>query len=191
VAHITVIYDACVLYPAPLRDLLMQLALTDLFRACWTEDIQQEWIRSLLKKRPDLSEAQMNWTKAEMNRNVRGALVTGYESLIPALVLPDPDDRHVLAAAIRANASIIITTNLKDFPDEALAPYDVEVQHPDDFILYLLDRQPDRVCEAARIQRQRLRNPPMDVERYLKNLARQGLTQTVLSLREMGYWRDL
>jgi predicted nucleic acid-binding protein len=114
VANLTAIYAACVLYPAPLRDFLMELALTDLFRARWSEDIQQEWMRNVLKNRPDLSEAQLVRTKDLMNANVRDALVTGYKSLIPSLSLPDPNDRHVLAAAIRGNASIIIATNLKD-----------------------------------------------------------------------------
>lgn len=186
-ANFTAIYDACVLYPAPLRDFLMELALTDLFRARWSEDIQQEWVRNVLKNRPDLSEAQLTRTKELMNRYVRDALVTGYEPLIPSLSLPDPDDLHVLAAAIRCNASVIITTNLKDFPDEALYPYDIEAQHPDDFILYLLDLQPIRVCTAAERHRQRLRNPPMDAEQYLASLAKQGLTQVVSHMRELGY----
>jgi predicted nucleic acid-binding protein len=187
VTNFTAIYDACVLYPAPLRDFLMELALTDLFRARWTEDIHQEWIRSLLKNRSDLSESQLLRTRDFMNANVRDALVTGYEPLIPGLSLPDPDDRHVLAAAIRCNADVIVTMNLKDFPVETLALYDVEVQHPDEFILNLLDLQPIRVCGAAEKQRQRLRNPAMDTERYLANLLSQGLPQTVTRLRELGY----
>jgi predicted nucleic acid-binding protein len=187
VANFTAIYDACVLYPAPLRDLLMELALTDLFRARWSEAIHQEWIRSLLKNRSDLTESQLLRTRDFMNANVRDALVTGYEALISGLSLPDPDDRHVLAAAIRCNANVIVTMNLKDFPIETLASYDIEVQHPDEFILNLLDLHPIRVCSAAEKQRQRLRNPAMDTERYLANLLRQGLPQTVTRMRELGY----
>jgi hypothetical protein len=99
VSNYTVLYDACVLYPAPLRDLL--------------------------------------------NAHVRDCLVTGYETLIDAVTLPDPDDRHVLAAAIRAGADLIVTFNLKDFPEKDLKPYGIEAQHPDDFLTFQLDLAPN------------------------------------------------
>lgn len=92
-----VVYDACVLYPAPLRDLLMWLALTDLFQAKWTEKIHQEWIRNVLKNRPDLSLNQLNRTKQLMNNHVKDALVTGYEYLMPNLYLPDINDIHIFS----------------------------------------------------------------------------------------------
>ena len=88
------------LYPAPVRDLLIHLALTDLFRGRWTNAIHDEWIRSVLKNRPDLTCAQLERTRDLMNAHVRDALVRDFEDLIPALSLPAPDDRHVLAAAI-------------------------------------------------------------------------------------------
>lgn len=99
-SHLTVVYDACVLYPAPLRDLLMRLALTDRFRARWSNTIHDEWIRNLLKQRPEISPATLEKTRQLMNANVRDSLVEGFEHLIPAIQLPDPDDRHVVAAAI-------------------------------------------------------------------------------------------
>jgi predicted nucleic acid-binding protein len=191
VAIFTVIYDACVLYPAPLRDLLMELALADLFHARWSEDIQQEWMRNVRKNRPDLTESQLERTKVLMNQHVRDALVTGYKPLIESLTLPDPNDRHVLAAAIFCNADVIVTTNLKDFPKDILDSYGVEVQHPDEFISSLLEVEPMRVCSAAERHRQRLRNPPMDAERYLANLLKQGLSQTVFYLRKIGYPPEL
>ena len=98
----------------------MHLALTDLFRAKWTDDIHEEWMRSVLKNRPDLRREQLERTRDLMNAHVRDCLVTGYEDLIDSLALPDPDDRHVLAAAIRAGAEVIVTFNLKDFPPNAL-----------------------------------------------------------------------
>jgi predicted nucleic acid-binding protein len=185
-SNFTVIYDACVLYPAPLRDLLMELALTDLFRARWSEEIHKEWIRNVLKNRPDLEESQLR-TKAFMDANVRDALVTGFESLIPSLNLPDPNDRHVLAAAIRCQSDVIVTFNLKDFPSDYLSSFDVEAQHPDEFILYLLGLYPVQVCRAVEKVRQRLRNPPTDCDRYLQNLLKQGLPQTVSFMKELGY----
>ncbi len=183
-AGFTVFYDANVLYPAELRNLLMHLSLTGLFRAKWSADVHEEWMRSLLKNRPDLTREKLERTRQLMDRATIDALVTGYEHLIPGLVLPDEDDRHVLAAAIRCGASLIITCNLSDFPAEALSPFDIEAQHPDEFILHLLDLAPGRVIEAAQNHRTSLRNPPKTVEEYVDSLAGQGLQQTASALRE-------
>lgn len=144
-ANFTALFDANVLYPAPLRDLLMQLALTDMFRARWTDQIHDEWIRNVLKNRPDLTTEQLTRTKELMNSHVRDCLVTGYEWVIPSLQLPDPDDRHVLAAAIKGEADGIVTINLADFPKTVLEEYELEAQHPDDFITSLMDLRPFKV----------------------------------------------
>ena len=124
------VLDACVLYPAPLRDLFMWLALGDLFSACWTEEIHREWIRNVLANRPDLRPAQLARTRDLMNSRIRGCLVTGYESLIETITLPDPDDRHVLATAIHAGADLIVTFNLKDFPAAVLQPLSIAASIP-------------------------------------------------------------
>lgn len=182
----TALYDACVLYPAPLRDLLMRLALSDLFRARWTDEIHDEWIRNVLENRPDLKPEQLARTRELMNSHVRDCLVTGYQDLIDGLQLPDPDDRHVLAAAIRTRASVIVTYNLDDFPAAYLATYGLEVQHPDEFILHLLDLSPAAVCLAAKTQRAALKNPPRSVDEFLETLAQQRLPETVGKLREFG-----
>jgi hypothetical protein len=184
VANFIALYDACVLYPAPLRDLLMHLAITDLYRAKWTNEIHEEWMRNVLANRPDLTRTQLERTRELMNANVRDCLVEGYEKLIPALTLPDPDDRHILAAAIRSSSSVIVTYNLKDFPDKAMKEFGITAQHPDDFLIHLLDLAPDLVCAAAQRQRLSLKRPPMDAEEYLKCLARQSLSNTVEKLRE-------
>ncbi|AGA34951.1 hypothetical protein TVNIR_3315 [Thioalkalivibrio nitratireducens DSM 14787] len=107
--------DACVLYPAPLRDFLLRLATTGLFAARWTERIHDEWSRNLLEKRPELA-AQLDRTRRLMNDAVADSMVGGYDALVDSLNLPDSDDRHVLAAAIHCHAQAIITFNLKDFP---------------------------------------------------------------------------
>lgn len=182
----TAIYDACVLYPAPLRDLLMWLALTDLFRARWTDEIHDEWISNLLEDRPDLKREQLERTRELMNSHVRDCLVTGYEDLVEGLELPDPDDRHVLAAAIRTRASVIVTFNLDDFPSDRLGEYGIEAQHPDEFITHLLDLNPAAVCSAAKKQRATLKNPPKAVDEFLEALAKQRLPETVSRLREFG-----
>jgi hypothetical protein len=184
VAAFTVFYDANVLYPAELRNFLMHLALTGIFRARWSADVHEEWIRSLLKNRLDLTREKLERTRRLMDKAATDALVTGYEHLIPGLVLPDENDRHVLAAAIRCGASLIVTCNLNDFPPDALTPFDIEAQHPDEFILHLLDLTPGLVIEAAQNHRTSLKNPPRSVEEYLDSLEAQGLMQTVSALRE-------
>lgn len=183
-AGLIAVYDACVLYSAPLRDLLMRLALTDLFRARWSADIHEEWMRSVLKDRPDLKREQLDRTRELMDRSVLDCLVTGYEGLIHGLHLPDKDDRHVLAAAIRCGAQIIVTFNLSDFPSKGLKPHAIEAQHPDDFILDLIGLAPEVVIEAAKEHRASLKRPPKTVEEYLETLARQQLPGTVAFLRK-------
>ena len=134
---VTAVYDANILYPAPLRDLFIRLAQAGLVRGRWTEAINDEWVRNLLRVNPALSADRLARTRALMNGAVRDCLVTGYEDLIESLSLPDPDDRHVLAAAIRAGAEVIVTFNLKDFPATTLSSYDLEAKHPDDFLVSL------------------------------------------------------
>ena len=180
----TALYDACVLYPAPPRDFLMHLALTDLFAARWTDQIHDEWIRALLGKRPDLTREQLERTRDLMNAHVRNSLVTEYEGLIESLELPDPDDRHVLAAAMHSDSAVIVTYNVTDFPSEYLAQFDIEAQHPDRFIVHLLDLAPSRVCTAAKRHRAGLKNPPKTAEEFLDTLARQRLPETIARLRD-------
>ena len=183
-SHFTVVYDACVLYPAPSRDLLMHLALSDLYRARWSDLIHDEWTRNVLTNRNDLNSDQLNRTRQLMNANVRDSLVAGFEYLIPSIELPDPDDRHVVAAAIHSGASLIVTFNLKDFPTDALKPYNLAAQHPDDFIVDLLDLHPASVLEAAASHRRSLKNPPKTADEYLDTLLAQGLTQSVAVMRQ-------
>lgn len=180
----SVVYDACVLYPAPLRDLLMHLALTDLYRAKWTEEIHNEWMKNVLAARQDLTRDQLERTRNLMNSSVRDCLVTGYEFLIPTLQLPDDNDHHVLAAAIRSQSSVILTFNLKDFPADELEKFDVEALHPDEFISDLIDLNPARVLAAVARHRQSLKNPPKTTDEYLDTLLQQGLPETVSQLRQ-------
>jgi predicted nucleic acid-binding protein len=181
---ITAVYDANILYPAPLRDLFIRLGQIGLVRARWTETIHDEWIRSLLKDNPHLSAERLARTRSLMNNAVRDCLVTGYEDLVDSLTLPDPDDRHVLAAAIRAGADVIVTCNLKDFPPEALTRFDIEALHPDEFVVRLLDLAPGMVCAVVKRQREGLRNPPKTAEELLATLESQGLPQAVARLYE-------
>ncbi|MGH8334126.1 MAG: PIN domain-containing protein [Pseudomonas fluorescens] len=180
----TAVYDACVLYPAPLRDFLMWLALSGRFRAKWSLEIHNEWKRNLLKNRPDLTAEQLDRTSELMDQALPDACVTGYEVLIEGLTLPDIDDRHVLAAAIRCNASVIVTFNQKDFPCSTLGPFGIEAQHPDEFVDNLFNLDPAAVVAAAQRQRKQLKMPPMNVSSYLDLLSRQGLVQSSKALSE-------
>jgi predicted nucleic acid-binding protein len=154
---------------------MIRLAQTRRFHARWTEEIQHEWLAALLRKRPELDEVKLQRTMTLVNRAVPDCLVTGYDHLTDRLSLPDPNDRHVLAAAIRCGAQVIVTTNLKDFPQEALAAFDIDARHPDDFILDLADLDPAIVTTAAKLQRAALKHPPLSAETFTDTLRRQGL----------------
>ena len=177
------IYDANVFYPAPLRDLLMELAGASLFRARWTNRIHDEWIRNLMKNRPDIPPEKLERIRFLINRHAFGCLVEGYDDLINALTLPDPNDRHVLAAAIKCNADAIVTFNLKDFPKAVLQAYEIQAIHPDDFILDLFDLNTSKVIQAVRTQRSRLKHPPKSATELIEILGRQGLSNTVHKLK--------
>jgi predicted nucleic acid-binding protein len=184
-SKLTVLYDACVLYPNYLRDLLIQLATTDLFRTKWTEQIHNEWTSNLLKNRPTITPEQLQGLRQKINQSTPDCLVTGFEYLIPSLNLPDSDDRHVLAAAIVAKADVIVTFNLKDFPAAILSSHQVIAQHPDDFIADLLDLHSWQILEAIETIRNRFKKPPISFEDYLAILVKQGLPTSVESLRQL------
>lgn len=185
-SNFAVVYDANVLYPAPLRDLLMELALKGMYRAKWTEQIHDEWTRHVLVDRPDIPAEKIARTRELMNAHIRDCLVTGYEFLIEGLDLPDKDGRHVLAAAIASHASVIVTFNLKDFPRDKLEHFSVEAQHPDEFISDLFDLNSALVIQAVRTVMARMRNPLMSAEEYFDCLMRQGLPETVKELRRFA-----
>jgi hypothetical protein len=178
----TVIYDACVLYPAPLRDFLMELATAQIYRAKWTSTIHDEWTRNVLRNRPDLTKQQLQRTRDLMDQCVMDCLVTGFDDLIPSLKLPDQDDRHVFAAAIRCGADAIVTFNIRDFPEAALKPYEIEVLHPDDFLHYQFGLDQASVIVAAQRCRSRLKNPPKAGAEYLETLSLQSLPKLVAEL---------
>lgn len=185
-SHYTALLDANVLYPAPMRDLLLQLAVTDLFKAKWTADIHREWMGALLRNEPQRDPAALERTRELMDKATRDCLVTGYEAIIPTLELPDKNDRHVLAAAIVGRCDVIVTQNLKHFPNTAIASYEIEAQHPDEFLSNHLNLAPGAFCGAVRKVRARLRNPPYGVDEYLGALTRQGLVATVAELSQFS-----
>lgn len=175
--------DASVLYSATLRSVLMYLATEELYHPLWSEAVSTEWMAALARRRPDLRVSAIVKTKALMEGHVSDALVTGYEGLIETLTLPDPDDRHVLAAAIHGGAASIVTLNLRHFPDHVLAPHNVLALHPDDFIMSIFETDPMAVVRALALDRARLRKPPMTATEYLASLVRAGLRETAAATR--------
>lgn len=162
----------------------MHMAVTDLFRARWSDMIHEEWIRNLLIQRDDVTREQLNRVRKLMDLHTRDAVVSGFEPLIEGLDLPDADDRHVLACAIHSGAEAIITFNLKDFPDEQLSKYDIKAIHPDEFIADMLALSPGHIIQAVQNHRKSLKNPPFNVDDYLGLLLRQKLPETVNALKD-------
>ncbi|MCY3597304.1 MAG: PIN domain-containing protein [Rhodospirillales bacterium] len=177
------VLDADVLYPAGLRDLLLRLADRYLFTPLWSADIHAEWMRSLLADRPDLDAAVLERTRSVMDGHFPEAVVTGHRALVGDLDLPDPDDRHVLAAAIEGRADVIVTRNMRDFPADRLAPHALAAEHPDAFVAGLLESDPETVLAVVRGHRAALRNPPRSAGGHLAALERLGLPGTVSLLR--------
>ena len=175
VARYTVILDACVLYPANLRDVLIELASVGLFRARWTKDIQREWRDSVLRDYAKVTLESIAITQRNMDQAILDAMVDGYEDLIPSLNLPDSKDRHVLAAAIRCDADAIVTRNLKDFPESQLSKYQIEPLHPDEFLVHQFGLDDDLVIASIKRIRARLKKPPMTATAYLERLRQNGL----------------
>lgn len=179
-----VIYDANVLYPNTLRDLLIRIAQQPhLVQAKWTDEILDEMLRNLRKNHPDISEEKADRLRELMNSAVRDCLVTGYQPLIETLDLPDPDDRHVLAAAIKVNAQLIVTRNRKDFPPGKLAQWGIRPKAPDDFVRDTMDLDPQAVWACIQQIVDSRKRRPVTVDDVLGELERDGLLASAAALR--------
>lgn len=183
----TVVYDACVLYPSILRDFLLTLAKSGIFRAKWTDDIQDEWSRNLLRNRPDLGGTVIDRIRSNMEAAIPDALVSKktYRHLIEAVTLPDPGDRHVVAAAIASKASYVITFNLSDFPADKLNQFGVSALLPDEFVLRLIALGSEEVLECLEEQRARYRKPPQTLSELLAKLSKDGLLKSSAEIQRM------
>lgn len=179
------ILDACVLYPAPVRDLLLSLADNGLFKPKWSAEIQDEWSRNLLLNRTDLNKGQLQLTIEAMNAAFPDSNVDKFDSLIPAISLPDPDDRHVVAAAIRSKADVIVTYNLKHFPKSIEEEYNIEIQHPDVFLANVYDLHPEKAKDAFRKMVRRLKNPPKSYSEVLDTLSKSDLSRIIDKLKDV------
>ncbi|MBB5854219.1 PIN domain-containing protein [Amycolatopsis umgeniensis] len=162
--------DACVLIPIRLTDLLLRLAEAGTYRALWSDDVLDEVERNLVAHF-GLEPAQVTRRLTGMRSAFPDARVTGYEPLIPAMT-NHPKDRRVLAAAARADAAVIVTANLKDFPVAALEPYRIDAVHPDDFLLDQLDLYPAATLRCLREQVDALERPPESLGEFLERFER-------------------
>lgn len=181
-SRIRALLDACVLYPAPVRDLHLSFAAEGLFDPKWTTRIHEEWIFNLLKKRPDLHRQQLELTRKYMDTAFPNANINHYEQLIESVELPYADDRHVLAAAIQCKAEIIVTYNLRDFPDEVVQQYGIGVCHPDFFLNHHYEWNPHKGAVAFQKMVDRLRRPSKSKQEVIDLLRRCGLNEIVTKL---------
>ena len=177
-----VVLDANVLFPVRLRDVLLSFAEEGLFRARFTDDIIAEWTENLIRLKPSL-EGSVRTQEDLIRANFGECFVQGYHALIAGLALPDPNDRHVLAAAIRCSAQIIVTENLRDFPANMLEEHDVQALGADDFLAGTYDLFPSDAVRALRAVRRRYRNPAMNPSEFVLDLTRNGLPKLAAMIR--------
>ena len=167
-----VVLDTCVLYPAHLRDTLLRLAERGLYQALWSADIIEELRRNLVEN--GFGGEAVDHLCAEMRGAFPDAEVSGYLSLLDSMTC-DPKDRHVLAAAVRSNAAAVVTFNLDDFPDSSVDRYEIDVIHPDRFLLDLLDLAPSIVIAELEQQAAAHRRDPKTLSGLLDALGRAGV----------------
>ena len=182
---IKAVLDACVLYPAPVRDILLSFADEGLYQPRWTVQIQEEWIKNLLVNRPDLNHTQLKKLTKMMDTAFPDANVHEYKPWIEKIELPDTDDRHVVAAGIESGSDLILTFNLKDFPFNQLKGFGIAARHPDDFLVDLFDREGSKGYYAFEKQLKRLKNPSLDPAQLLHILRKAGLPRTATILENV------
>ena len=166
------VLDACVLVPIALADTLLRVAEKGMYRPLWSDRILAEAQAATEEIHPGMDAGKRF---AQMREAFDDALVTGWEELEPGIRLPDLDDRHVVAAAVRGGAQGVITANAKDFPATALEPFGLEAVHPDDFLLDQLDLSPPTILQVIRDQAARTRRPPLTPRDLPTLLGRAGV----------------
>jgi hypothetical protein len=180
---VVAICDACVLYPFHQRNVLVQVSVDGLYHARWTDEIHDEWTRNLLANVPQIPPQRLEQTRHLMELALPDAKITGFHHLIDDLYLPDPDDRHVVAAAITANASHILTWNLRDFPSAVLQAHGLICKTPDAFLVSLHDQMPQPVVASLANARRNLSKSGISAREFVSVLREQGLTELARRLR--------
>jgi predicted nucleic acid-binding protein len=177
------VLDTNVIHPIVVRDLLFWFAHYDMYTPKWSRHIFDEWKALIREKGQSESEAERRVNIA--NRAFPDTLVYKYENLIEGLVLPDLKDRHVLAAAIKTNANIIVTNNLKDFPNDYLETFGIKAISADDFLTDIIDLNPDEALKAFKEMVMYKRNPEIDEFEVLNVLRKSGLNDTANYLHSL------
>lgn len=175
ISTFTAFFDANVFYGARLRSLVLYTAQTKLYRARWSDMVHDEWVRNLIKNRPDLSPEKLNRTRELMNLAVPDCLVTGFEPLMAGIELPDANDRHVVAAAIMTRANVVVTFNLDDFPEAIMDGFRIHTKHPDQFLVELFSLGSNEVAEAVLSDFLHYQRNPLTFESYREGLAKAGV----------------
>lgn len=170
IASFVVVLDTCALFPQTLRDTLLRAAEANLYSPRWSEEILEELRRNLQEDR-GLTEEQAQHLLTAMGSAFPEAMVAGHGSLIGRMT-NHPDDRHVLAAAVHCRAQVIVTDNLKDFPEAAISSYDIEAQTPDEFLQRLFDRYPEAMARIVVEQNASRQKPPETLQTTLTRLAK-------------------
>lgn len=179
----TCVLDTNVIFPIEIRDLLFWFAHYELYTPKWSQHVFDEW-KDVMRRR-EISEEEIEKRIEKANLAFPDALVINYEPLIEYLDLPDEKDRHVLAAAIKTNANVIVTNNLKDFPAEILESYGLSAKSADDFLTDIIDLNHDTAVEAFRKLVLNRRNPDLDEYEVLDRLRKNGLTETANYLHSL------
>ncbi|HBR11628.1 MAG TPA: nuclease [Chryseobacterium sp.] len=177
------ILDTNVIFPIIIRDLMLWFAHYDLYTPKWSIGIFSEWKTVMLRK--GVSDDEANKRIQKINRAFPDATVQNYEPLIDHLDLEDPDDRHVLAAAIKSNSNVIVTNNLKDFPEDYLVTFGLTAKTADDFLTDIIDLNPEIAIRAFKEMVLNKQNPKMDDYQVLESLRRVGLEDTANYLHAM------
>lgn len=177
-----VLLDANVLFPFRVRDVLLTFAHEGLFRARFTDDILDEWTRNLIRLKPHL-ETSVRQQEAMIREVFDACFVTGYQPIMPSLELPDPFDRHVLVAAIRTSAQVIVTQNRCDFPAAVLEEFGIETLGADDMLVSTYELFPSEAARALSWVRKRYRTPPMTASEFLFDLTKSGRPKLAATLR--------
>jgi PIN domain len=184
-SNFTVLYDANIFFGAFRQTVIIHLAQAGIYRAKWTEDIHQEWMRNLREKYPDLGIEKIQRIRGLIDAAVPDCLVHGYRRLVAGLELPDSNDRHVLAAAIKSGAQVIVTCDVNHFPDETLSEYDIQAQHPDDFLMYQKEENLSAVLSQLRRCRKEHRNPAYSVDEFIDKFRASDLSLSADWLSEV------
>lgn len=190
ISTFTAVIDANVFFGARLTSLVLFLAQTKMFRARWTEQIHEEWMRNVHEKQ-SVPLDKLERRRDLINKSILDCQVTGYENLVGSFGLPDAGDEHVVAAAVKTRADVIVTFNLHDFPSKILSPLGIEARHPDEFLMDLFGISAEMFIEALKEDFGHYKAPPLTFARYVEDFRKIGLLETAKRIEELRVLVDV